>query len=221
MLKLDTTSIDLIDNNQNLNIVIYDYNSEHTNQLDLDHSFAVILLKKLVQKKFKSVSFLIGGLCSFQQEYPYLVVSLSTVSNEESSSRPAPPSLTIGELNFNLTTSPTSNLSRMKQFKFNHSLSSYDVDKTSCLKSLNSLTSACGNNMLNSNNNNMHLSFPSKEDINHSIAAAVLTPSVGDLDNNISKSIQSQPITKILDFLYLGSQEDALSQTTMKVDLVL
>jgi hypothetical protein len=44
--------------NNDFKIIVYDKNSEHSNQLEYD-SFIIILLKKLAQK-FKSVSFLIG-----------------------------------------------------------------------------------------------------------------------------------------------------------------
>lgn len=69
--KIDLGSIETI--------VVYDMQSEHTNQLDPDHSFACILLRRLASK-YHSVSFLTGGLLTFQQAYPHLCQSYPIMS---------------------------------------------------------------------------------------------------------------------------------------------
>jgi hypothetical protein len=65
------------------NFVVYDKNSEHSNQLEGD-SLALILLEKLAQK-FKSVSFLICGFERFHAKYPNLCEQLQVSSMAASS----------------------------------------------------------------------------------------------------------------------------------------
>jgi len=80
---LRNTTFGLIENKHDINIVVYDAQSEHTNQLDEDKSFAYILLQRLVQK-FKNVSFLTGGFANFKLEhsalgnYKFFKISLIT-----------------------------------------------------------------------------------------------------------------------------------------------
>lgn len=58
--------------------------SEHTNQLDADHSFACMLLRRLASK-YHSVSFLTGGLVTFRQTYPHLCQQANSSSGSSSS----------------------------------------------------------------------------------------------------------------------------------------
>ena len=61
----------LVDNKYEINIVVYDQQSEHSNQLISGKSLAFILLQKLVEK-FKNVSFLTGGFLNFKLKHPNL-----------------------------------------------------------------------------------------------------------------------------------------------------
>ncbi|CAF0762081.1 unnamed protein product [Brachionus calyciflorus] len=186
---------DLISSNINeLNIVVYDHKSEHSNQLDFENSFTILLLKKLAQK-FKSVSFLIEGFVNFNRMHPHLCESLQEtmppstpvklypILSVTSEATPSPKeSDIIGKPNiFSL---------KPKQLRLNHSLSSYGIDLNSSSNSaVSSLSSLISENEPKSQFNN--LASPTED---------------------------TQPLkepTKILDFLYLGSQEDALSETSM------
>ncbi len=167
----------LIDNKYDCNIVVYDHESEHTNQLDSIESFAPILLSKLAQK-FKSVSFLIGGLVNFNSKYPHLCERNSFNVYQSTSMDISPSSAACSSSEF----SSPSIINEEMQFikpKLNHSLSSCDASDSTFVPS----------NDLTSNNN--------KGNIFH-------------FENALREP------TKILDFLYLGSQEDSLSEITMK-----
>ena len=66
---------------EEVNIVVYDRQTEHTNQLaeviednTSEDGFALILLSKIAQK-FKSVSFLTGGFVSFKENNADLCAS--------------------------------------------------------------------------------------------------------------------------------------------------
>jgi hypothetical protein len=217
--------------------VVYDTNSEHTNQLDGDKSFAFILLQKLVEK-FKSVSFLIGGFENFKLDYEYLCKpsqqtlsssSSSTVINNDNSSNcssanttplsalptttnrfiPSGLSLTLAlsspiQLNKHDILSPTlPSPIRAKPNQLNHSLSTYCVDDFK---------------------KNATSSFIDADISKTNCDSSMTNASVSETNNeNIQKNVNSEKTirepTKILDFLYLGSQEDALSEITMKVRL--
>lgn len=114
---------DLISNNiDELNIVVYDQKSEHTNQLDFDNSFTILLLKKLAQK-YKSVSFLIEGFVNFNRMYPNLCEGSC-----DSSLLPH-----LWPLNFDQSANLklTEPISKPKHLRLNHSLSSYVIDLNS------------------------------------------------------------------------------------------
>lgn len=162
----------LIDNKHECNIVVYDHESEHTNQLDNSESFAPILLNKLTQK-FKSVSFLSGGFVNFNSKYPHLCerptvalfhnnsMDISPSSAACSSSEFSPPVIHNDEILFSKS-------------KLSQSLSSSDSTKASKIDLFQFLSP-----------------------VSH------------------TENVLREP-TKILDFLYLGSQDDSLSEKAMK-----
>lgn len=92
--KIDLGSIETI--------VVYDMQSEHTNQLDPDHSLACILLRRLASK-YHSVSFLTGGLVAFQQSFPHLcqhhLMSSSSSSSSLSSAQVVVPPVVVVQSN--------------------------------------------------------------------------------------------------------------------------
>ena len=176
---IKTSNQDLVSNNTDeLNIVVYDQKSEHTNQLDFENSFTILVLKKLAQK-FKSVSFLIEGFDNFERMYPNLCESSSECT---------------GVLCLpNFDTSPSVKLlesfSKPKHLRLNHSLSSYIID-------------------LNSSSNSALSSSTSSDNEPKFFINYLVSPSE-----------DKQPInepTKILDFLYLGSQDNALCQQSLE-----
>jgi len=75
---------------EEVNIVVYDKQTEHSNQLvetiESDSQFAFILLSKLAQK-FKSVSFLQGGFVGFRENYSDLC---SYTSKDHNAPQPQP-----------------------------------------------------------------------------------------------------------------------------------
>ena len=262
----NSASTDLIDDL--INIVVYDKQSEHTNQLvDVEDkssmvfcnngTFAIILLNKLAQK-FKSVSFLSGGFVQFCQTYPDLCQSSSALHHSISSTISTP----VSSNNSSLTTTPNSSCLN-KQFvlsdnkleqkiiylpfshtnsspsssssgsigdikatthrpKFHvlkHSISSYDTNNEFFRSSLTPMGLKL-NTQTSSINQSPSLTFD-----NEKTALLLSSPqSEHDAANNslsnttlISSedpSVIREP-TKILSFLYLGSQEDALSNATM------
>lgn len=197
-------------------------------------------MQKLVEK-FKSVSFLIGGFENFKIDYEYLCSptlqtlsssSSSTVINNDnnssncSSANTTPLSALPSTINhfipsgLSLTlalsspirvnkreilspTSPTPNAVRPRPNQLNHSLSTYCVDEVK-----KAATS----------------SFLDADIQKASVDASMSSANMVEANNeSIQKNVNSEKTirepTKILDFLYLGSQEDALSEITMKVRL--
>ncbi len=158
---LRNSKLILVDNFQ-YKIVVYDYDSEHSNQLESKNSFAFILLEKLA-KKFKSTSFLNGGFLNFKLNYPEQIESTNHSQNSSNNLDEQP----YGQMNLSLPTTP------------------HYVKDSLCQKFL-----------------------------------------IDNKDDNVDKILYQchdkkteklKTPTKILDFLYLGSQEDALSESTMKV----
>lgn len=88
---------------EEVNIVVYDKQTEHSNQLvetiECDNQFALILLSKLAQK-FKSVSFLQGGFVGFCENYSDLC-SCSILNNMTSTT-------TSNSNHFMMTVTPVS-----------------------------------------------------------------------------------------------------------------
>lgn len=154
-------------NQDQLNIVVYDQKSEHTNQLDLDNSFPILLLKKLAQK-YKSVSFLIEGFVNFERMYPELCESAT---------------------GFHVPVLCVDAACKPKHLRLKHSLSSYVIDLNS---SSNSAVSSASS-LLSDHEPKIQVNYLASPDL---------------------AQPRSEP-TKILDFLFLGSQENALSQHSL------
>lgn len=91
---------------EEVNIVVYDKQTEHSNQLvetiESDNQFALILLSKLAQK-FKSVSFLQGGFVGFCENYSDLC-SCSVLNNVTSTTK----TTTSNSNSFHMTVTPLS-----------------------------------------------------------------------------------------------------------------
>jgi len=172
----------LINNKHECNIVVYDHESEHTNQLDFNESFAPILLNKLANK-FKSVSFLIGGFVNFNSKYPNLCEKSESSLNYSSSMDISPSSAACSSSEFSSPNKDNEEISFIKP-KLSQSLSANE--------------SSTSNNNNTSNDSKKVDLFQFLSPVSHS-----------------SENILREP-TKILDFLYLGSQEDSLSEKTMK-----
>lgn len=149
-----------------MNIVVYDQKSEHTNQLDLDNSFPILLLKKLAQK-YKSVSFLIEGFVNFERMYPELCESTS--------------GLYLPIVSLDAACKP-------KHLRLKHSLSSYVID-------LNSSSNSAVSSASSEHEPKLQVNYLASPTEHHS-------------------QPHTEP-TKILDFLFLGSQENALSRSSL------
>ena len=150
-------------------VVVYDTNTENTNQLDKKKSFAFILLDKLV-KRFKSISFLIGGFENFIKS------------------------------NLNLCESTCISQSTLS---LNKMIVEYNHTKLEMNSSLNASNETEFESLIQES---LDLDNKKKE-----LSKSTNEPAIFD-----EKEIRSP--TKILNFLYLGSQEDALSESTMKVN---
>ncbi len=200
----NSTSTYLIDE---VNIVVYDKHTEHTNQLaeaadqDTD-AFVFILLTKIAQK-FKSVSFLSGGFVNFQENYSELC-SINTSYSRQTSTTPTSPNVSSATGTPSEKTPTTMEPlcidlnKRFKKHVFNHSISSFD--KT--------------NDFFRNTSLNL---------LKNTYSAIIDTiPSHSGSDSNspkISNTTPGSPVirepTKILSYLYLGSQDDALSSATL------
>ena len=253
------SKVDFIDNHE-YNIVVYDHESEHSNQLNINDSFALILLHKLAQK-IKSVSFLIGGFVNFNSKYQDFCLStpLITVNSPKS------------------ITSPSSCVSSLTTTPISSNSSSASIYENSSTHRKNLLSPMYFNGSINeaSKNSDSTTTTPSPAatpvkvtpkihaPLTHSIshydargepskfilaASYLKLPSMPmtyglsvssfdtlapnctssfNFDTNpkmikpLSASAELPQMirtpTKILNFLYLGSQEDALSQATMNV----
>ncbi len=159
--------------------MVYDDNSESSNELNTKDSFAFILLQKLV-KNFNSVFLLTGGFKNFFTKYQKLCESTNVETN-------------FFSLNF------ASN-------NYNNNIL-YNSSKNLSLNERND------NDVQNGNTDfqyNMYLSR--KLDFNNEKIIKVI-----DHEDNEKIKLELRTPTKILDFLYLGSQEDALCELTMKV----
>jgi hypothetical protein len=238
-----------------INIVVYDKNTEHTNQLieveddmnlnDIDacgsETFPIILLNKLAQK-FKSVSFLSGGFVSFNENFAEHCQS-TCVSQSACSSLTSTPNtgdstkfLALNnhqsDMVFNRSTSvalPVNpNGSKPKPHVFKHSISSYDatneffrnklhspmtltLNQVAHIKTLSPnneklVLSPCKNEINSENNNFNKIDSFSNSFASSTTASTIETPQ--------GLAVIRKP-TKILNYLYLGSQEDALSHATM------
>lgn len=222
LLMKNSTSTYLFDE---VNIVVYDKHTEHSNQLveatdtdntPSDHAFSLILLAKLAQK-FNSVSFLSGGFVDFKDTF----TDLCYTSNPGRNSSNMPPGSSItpnSSTNSSVTNTPTTetinptdkvdsealvNQFKRKKHVLNHSISSYDTieyfRQTSSLLKNNSNSTLDQVPLLN-------------EDV--SSGSASLMKSKCTPDGGGSPVIRDP--TRILSHLYLGSQEDALSGATLK-----
>ncbi len=196
----NSTSNHLIDE---VNIVVYDKNTEHSNQLadqDTD-AFAFILLTKIAHK-FKSVSFLSGGFVDFHHNYPILC-SITGPSTRHTSTAPTSPETTPSVSTEKLLTAMepiSAELNkRLKKHVLNHSISSYDTTSEFFRATSLNLAKSAYSTVLDTVPGH---SSSEKEDS----PAAFSTPS--------SPAIREP--TKILNYLFLGSQEDALSSATLK-----
>lgn len=176
----------LIDNKHECNIVVYDHQSEHTNQLDQTESFAPILLNKLTQK-FKSVSFLIGGFVNFFSKHPHLC-ERSTVNVYHSLSMDiSPSSAACSSSEFSSPSTSNDDVLFLRP-KLNQSLSTHE-----------------SSTFTNNSSSNLTQQAASRSDLFQFLSPITQT----------NENVLREP-TKILDFLYLGSQEDSLSEKTMR-----
>lgn len=212
-------------------IVVYDHQSEHTNQLDADHSFACILLRRLASK-YHSVSFLTGGLVQFNQLHPNLcqqsalnslssthivpVVVVNTNSNstiEEETTNNKP----VQDNSSNQQSAPNwLSTIRPKQMRFGYSLSTFGLN-------LSALSTSSSSNTLSSASCSLLTAEPATALSSSSSAASSLgsfnfgASVVAGSDDEAKSAQANKGPTEILSFLYLGSQEDALCEQTLKV----
>jgi hypothetical protein len=216
---------------------VYDQKSEHTNQLDYEADFAVILLRKLTQKYAASVSFLSGGLVDFSLNYPSLCVkSPAALRSRTSSTTTAMQRMESLESSLEAATPnpdamnvspPTSTLSSPqvlmrkppRQLKLSHSLSTFGFfDSSASSPGLGTSTASEAlhesshpfSNSNNSNSNNSSYNNSSLSSLRSSDSSSTLTHS-----GSATHAAIRQP-TKILSYLFLGSEEDACCQATME-----
>jgi hypothetical protein len=98
-------------------------------------------------------------------------------------------------------TSPTPNAVRARPNQLNHSLSTYCVGE---------FNKAATSSFLDAD--------IQKANVDASISSANMIEANNEsIQKNVNSEKTIREPTKILDFLYLGSQEDALSEITMKV----
>lgn len=237
------SNIDLINTNlKELNFVVYDHKSEHTNQLEYENEFSVILLRKLVQKYTTNVSFLSGGFKQFHEQYADLCESTSSMIHTTSVSTMFHESAT-GDL-LNMTTNRqqashhhhqllTRNDSESKdtfgtepigpkkprQLKLSHSLSTYAFDGLTASSGASSLSSPTLHDVYEQNhslsspfNPNPLLLITNKSNSSLSSLGSGGGSTAGGASNTGPKIRQP---TKILSYLYLGSEEDASCKLTM------
>ena len=207
---------------------MYDQKSEHTNQLDFDSEFSIILLRKLVQKYTASVSFLSGGFKQFYENHPALCMA-SLLHNRNNSMavridlinqhQQIQAQANIKEFTDNAEESaaaPTVNVKKPRQLKLSYSLSTYGFDVCTSSSGATSLSSPAiaeneqiMNELTNKANSSSslksyHSDNNSENSLNITNAAAVSTT-----------TNQIRHPTKILSYLYLGSEEDASCEQTM------
>lgn len=235
LLMKNSTSTFLIDE---VNIVVYDNHTEHTNQLaetvdenSSDETFAFILLSKIAQK-FKSVSFLQGGFVNFKENYSDLcsrtnyqkltsTIPTTITSNhgpiDESVDLPTQSNTERLMIHNNDSTNEPSLVIHFKRKKhvLKHSISSYDTNseffrsgslnlmKNTHTSTLDTIPSLSSNTYLSNDEKTNLLSNDSSPSSSAKTKISLESPSI------------REP-TRILSYLYLGSQEDALSSATLK-----
>jgi hypothetical protein len=215
---------------------VYDFNSEHTNQLDFDRSHVILLLKKLAAK-YQSVSFLTGGLLDVKLNYPHLCSTTTTTASQQSQTTTTTTTTTPSQSQLKLAASATTNLINLKpkQIKFTHSLSTYDIDLCSTDASpLMSNSSTSANAKQQSSSSLANSSIKTSLSVT-SLLGRVNSQSTGDMSSSVTSvnahgggggggcsgecsdaELPKVGPTEILSFLYLGSQDDALSEATLK-----
>lgn len=248
LLMKNSTSTYLVE--EVINIVVYDKNTEHSNQLvefeEEENGFAFILLSKIAQK-FKSVSFLTGGFIDFKANYsdlcssnsqiynnsrptniittsnisttPILSHILSNVNAEEHFLNVNTPIIVMKNEDINSNTSDKDkmpltktiidkhlviNFKQQKKHVLNHSISSFDTSSQ-----FYRLQTASKQKQITQNTSTFPLDTSSST-----------LPYNTEKESSVDPKSTSPPIsirdpTKILNYLYLGSQEDALSNVTL------
>lgn len=213
-LLLKHTNIDFLKCGTNeLNIVVYDHNSEHTNQLDLETSYTILLLKKL-SSKYHSVSFLTGGMLNFQLNYP----QLCTVADVAQGQATQQPSMAPQSLKLALGSNGTDlSCLKPKQLKFTHSLSTYTIDvsllNSSAAHFRTGAGDADGGHQKMQQEYEQFITVPS---LMRQMSSTATSACEATTSTTTSVKSASQGPTEILSFLYLGSQDDALSESTLK-----
>lgn len=220
---------------EEVNIVVYDHHTEHSNQLaetvedKPGDAFAFILLSKIAQK-FESVSFLSGGFVAFNENYSDLCSSSSSNYLRQTSNPTLISSCTSSKTGTPMGYSPTTDkpmlqttrnetsdiepfridfFNRRKKHVLHHSISSYDTN-SEFFRNTNSAALA------------KRTHTATLDTIPHNVASYLSNDEKSTLlssgDSSKNGSLESPVIrepTKILSYLYLGSQEDALSSATL------
>jgi hypothetical protein len=228
---------------------VYDHKSEHTNQLDYENDFAVILLRKLTHKYAASVSFLTGGFADFVEKYPNSCVKslLRSRNNSSTSALPRMDSIDSSNNSFEasnvemlLNSSPqTSTLSSPqvlmrrtpRQLKLSHSLSTFGFfdnsptvgrhSSSSCAIVTEGASESSPNSSSSLSKFSNNYSSSSSSSLKSSDSTSTLTAqssgssSSTAAQTNLAPPQLRQP-TKILSYLYLGSEEDACCAATME-----
>ena len=174
-------------------------------------SFALIILYKLVQR-FKSVSFLSGGFVCFQAKFSHLC--------EASPVRSAPlllaggtfPSLSSFGANYSASSSQASSTS--------NSLSTTPIEQL-----FGAISSAppigyyleCDEQARRNQPNVAECKSNNNNNNNNNTSNLMQTHNENYTQPDPTQDLVIREPTNILDFLYLGSQEDALSKLTMNV----
>lgn len=191
-------------------IVVYDMQSEHTNQLNSESSIACILLRRLASKYY-SVSFLTGGLANFHQIYPNLcehsISSPNAVVRIVETTVPIQEEDVVSlESNSNSGKPSWLNVKCKQPRMFSHSLSTFGLN-------LSQIASDSGENVSTMSSLSSSAASSLASSFNSGLPSAV---SGSNDDENKAGGKTNKGPTEILGFLYLGSQEDSLSEQTLK-----
>ncbi len=245
-------------NEHQIRFVVYDTQSEHTNQLDQSKSFTLLLIKKLVQKYNKSVSFLSGGFECFKSKYSNLCQSSQSFSDSSKRDRFVPSlnapnkqsknkhnfvlkkpilnfkssksvsfdeapqhessqvsKLVVDSSSPQVTTLPLSNKPKSDESEMNDNAKVFETNrpKTMSITSRRKFKSMFGFFLDDESINAKTL--VANDNIAHKLAS--FSSAISTLTNSENKNEprKLREPTKILDFLYLGSQEDALCEATL------